>query len=256
MSAALKPEDLLEPGNFPDDLKWVPAHYKLHPTDPVYLLIAWHWRRVKQSEDTLKATIVEIKKGAKGADCLQIVNSRMAQNCGKIYYESKRTKDFQASWIDKFKGDMREKGADIGVLVSEVLPKGFDRMGMLDGVWVCTYEEFKGLSLVLRESVIKLSEAIASQENKGDKMHLLYDFLTGNAFKLQVEAIVEGFSGMKNSLETEKRSMQRIWKEREKQIDKVIENTIDMYGSIRGIAGNAVQPIQALELGGGQELLD
>lgn len=151
---------------------------------------------------------------------------------------------------------MREKGADIGVLVSEVLPKGFDRMGIIDGVWICTYEEFKGLSLVLRESVIKLSEAISSQENKGDKMHLLYDFLTGNAFKLQVEAIVEGFSGMKNSLETEKRSMQRIWKEREKQIDKVIENTIDMYGSIRGIAGNAVQPIQALELGGGQELLD
>jgi hypothetical protein len=201
-------------------------------------------------------SIVEIKKGAKGADCLQIVNSRTAQNCGKIYFESKRTKDFQASWIDKFKGDMREKGADIGVLVSEVLPKGFDRMGIIDGVWICTYEEFKGLSLVLRESVIKLSEAISSQENRGDKMHMLYDFLTGNAFKLQVEAIVEGFSGMKNSLETEKRSMQRIWKEREKQIDKVIENTIDMYGSIRGIAGNAVQPIQALELGGGQELLD
>jgi hypothetical protein len=201
-------------------------------------------------------SIVEIKKGAKGADCLQIVNSRSAQNCGKIYFESKRTKDFQASWIDKFKGDMREKGADIGVLVSEVLPKGFDRMGIIDGVWICTYQEFKGLSVVLRESVIKLSEAIASQENKGDKMHLLYDFLTGNVFKLQVEAIVEGFSGMKNSLETEKRSMQRIWKEREKQIDKVIENTIDMYGSIRGIAGNAVQPIQALELGGGQELLD
>ena len=201
-------------------------------------------------------SIVEIKKGAKGADCLQIVNSRTAQNCGKIYFESKRTKDFQAAWIDKFKGDMREKGADIGVLVSEVMPKGFDRMGIIDGVWICTYEEFKGLSLVLRESVIKLSEAIASQENRGDKMHLLYDFLTGNAFKLQVEAIVEGFSGMKNSLETEKRSMQRIWKEREKQIDKVIENTIDMYGSIRGIAGNAVQPIQALELGGGQELLD
>ena len=200
--------------------------------------------------------IIEIKKGAKGADCLQIVNSRTVQNCGKIYFESKRTKDFQTAWIDKFKGDMREKGADIGVLVTEVMPKGFERMGMLDGVWICSYEEFKGLSLVLRESVIKLKEAISSQENKGDKMHLLYDFLTGNAFKLQVEAIVEGFSGMKNSLESEKRSMQKIWKVREKQIDQVIENTIDMYGSIRGIAGNAVQPIQALELGGGQELLD
>ena len=62
MSTPAKPEDLLDPGHFPDDLQWVPAHYKLHPTDPVYLLIAWHWRRVKQSEDTLKASIVEIKK--------------------------------------------------------------------------------------------------------------------------------------------------------------------------------------------------
>ncbi len=62
MSAPAKPEDLLDPEHFPDDLKWVPAHYKLHPTDPVYLLLAWHWRRVKQSEDTLKATMVEMKK--------------------------------------------------------------------------------------------------------------------------------------------------------------------------------------------------
>jgi len=201
-------------------------------------------------------SIVEIKKGARGADCLQVVNTYTAQNCGKIYYESKRTKEFQANWVEKFKGDMREKGADIGLLVTEAMPAGMERMGILDGVWICTYEEFKGLSLVLRESVIKLNEAVSSQENKGDKMHLLYDFLTSTTFKMQVEAIVEGFSGMKNSLETEKRSMQRIWKEREKQIDKVIENTIDMYGSIRGIAGNSVQRIDALELSGGQELLD
>jgi hypothetical protein len=62
MSAAPKPEDLFEAGNFPDDLKWVPAHYKLHPSDPVYLLLAWHWRRVKQSEDTIRSAIVEMKQ--------------------------------------------------------------------------------------------------------------------------------------------------------------------------------------------------
>ncbi len=201
-------------------------------------------------------TIEEIKKGARGGDCIQIVNTYTAQNCGKIYYESKRTKEFHATWVEKFKADMREKGADIGVIVTEAMPAGFDRMGVMDGIWICSYEEFKGLSLVLRESVIKLTQAVASQENKGDKMHLLYDFLTSNTFKMQVEAIVEGFSGMKNSLESEKRAMQRIWKEREKQIDKVIENTIDMYGSIRGIAGNAVESIQALELDANQNLLD
>jgi hypothetical protein len=193
-------------------------------------------------------TIDEIKKGARGGDCIQIVNTQTRQNCGKIYYESKRTKDFQPVWIEKFKADMREKGADIGVLVTEAMPSQLDRVGSIDGVWICTFDEFKGLSGVLRSSIIQLSMAVASQENRGDKMHMLYDYLTSNTFRMQVEAIVEGFSSMKNALESEKRSMQRIWKEREKQIDKVITNTIDMHASIRGIAGSAIQAVKALEL--------
>lgn len=195
-------------------------------------------------------TIEEIKKGARGGDCIQIVHTRSEQNCGKIYYESKRTKDFQAGWIAKFKADMREKGADVGVLVTEAMPSDLDRMGLKDGVYVCTYEEFKGLSGVLRETVIQVHAALGSQVNRGDKMHMLYDFLTSASFRMQVEAIVEGFTSMKDGLESEKRSMQRIWKEREKQIEKVIINTIDMHASIRGIAGNAIQSVKALELPG------
>lgn len=68
-------------------------------------------------------TIDEIKKGARGADCLHVVNTRTHQNCGSIYYESKRTKDFQSSWIEKFKEDLRVKGATIGVIVTEAMPK-------------------------------------------------------------------------------------------------------------------------------------
>jgi hypothetical protein len=193
-------------------------------------------------------TIDEIKKGANGADCLQIVNTRELQNCGSIYYESKRTKAFQPAWIEKFKNDIRVKKANLGVLVTEVLPNGMDRMGMKDGIWICTFEEFKGLSAVLRQTLIQVSQAVQSQENKGDKMAMLYDFLTSNEFHLQMEGIVEGFTQMQTDLNSEKRSMQRIWSQREKQIDKVIANAINMYGSIRGIAGNAVQTIKALEL--------
>jgi hypothetical protein len=195
-------------------------------------------------------TVEEIKKGARGGDCIHIVNTRSRQNCGKVYYESKRTKDFHPSWIEKFKADMRDKGADVGVLVTEAMPPGMERMGLHDGVWVCTFNEFKGLCSVLRESVIQISAALLSQENKGEKMYLLYDFLTGNTFRMQVEAIVEGFTSLKTALDSEKRSMQRIWKEREKQIEKVITNTIDMYASVKGIAGSAVQPVKALELPG------
>lgn len=201
-------------------------------------------------------SIEEVKKGARGGDCIQVVNTHNRVGCGKIYYESKRTKDFQPSWIEKFKADMREKGADVGVLVTDAMPAGLERMGIKDGVWICSYEEFKGLCAVLRETVIQIGLAVASQENKGDKMHMLYDFLTSNTFRMQVEAIVEGFSCMKSDLEKEKRAMQRIWKEREKQIDKVVTNTIDMYGSIKGIAGNAIQPVRALELPEGDWLDD
>lgn len=193
-------------------------------------------------------TISEIKKGARGADCLQTVNTREQQNCGTIYYESKRTKDFQPAWIEKFKNDIRDKNANIGVLVTEVMPKEMDRMGLKDGIWICTFEEFKSLSNVLRQSVIKLSNAIIAQENKGDKMAMLYDFLTSNEFKLQMEGIVEGFTQMNADLQKEKNAMKRIWKQREKQIEKVVDNTINMYGSIKGIAGNAIQSINTLEL--------
>ncbi|MSP58676.1 MAG: DUF2130 domain-containing protein [Flavobacteriaceae bacterium] len=193
-------------------------------------------------------TITEIKKGERGADCMQTVHSHQRQNCGTIYYESKRTKEFGTAWIEKFKNDIREKGANVGVLVSEVYPKGMERVGLVDGVWVCSFEEFKGLSFVLREGIIQMSIAVSSQDNKGEKMVMLYNFLISNEFRLQVEGIVEGFTQMQSDLNTEKRSIQGHWKKREKQLEKVLLNTNHMYNSIRGIAGNEIQAIKTLEL--------
>lgn len=192
--------------------------------------------------------ITEIKKGVRGADCLQVVHTRTSQNCGTIYYESKRTKTFQKSWIEKFKGDIREKSADIGVLVTDVFPKGMERVGLVEGIWVCSYDEFKGLCVVLRKNIIQLSTAISAQENKGEKMVMLYDFLTSNESQLQIEAIFEGFTQMQSDLISEKRSIRGHWKKREKQIQKVLLNTNHMYSSFKGIAGSAIRPIKILEL--------
>lgn len=192
--------------------------------------------------------IAEIKKGARGADCIQTIHTRTKQNCGTIYYESKRTKEFGKDWIEKFKNDIREQAANIGVLVTDVLPSDMERMGLRDGIWICTYEEFKGLCFVLRESIIKISLAVSSQENKGEKMTMLYDYLTSNEFRLQIEGIVEGFTQMQIDLDSERRSIMGHWRKREKQIQKVLLNTNFMYNSIKGIAGSAIQPIRQLEL--------
>lgn len=205
-------------------------------------------------EELLKNTypfdsIEEVGKGIKGADCLQLVRNHQAQLCGKIIYESKRTKSFSNEWIEKLKTDMRAQQADIAVIVTETLPKDMDTFGMKDGVWVCRFTDIKALSFLLRDSLIKINTAIISQENKGDKMHLLYDYLTGNEFKQQIEAIVEGFVTLKDSISKERIQMEKIWKEREKQLEKVLLNTTHFYGSVKGIAGNAIGDIKALELG-------
>ena len=85
-----------------------------------------------------------------------------------------------------------------------------DSMGFKDGIWICTYEEFKELCGILWESIIQISNAIGSQEIKGDKMHMVYDYLTSPTFRIQVEVIVEGFSQMKTDLDSEKLSMHHI----------------------------------------------
>lgn len=197
-------------------------------------------------------TISEIKKGAAGADTLQVVNTHARTNCGSIYYESKRTKVFSPAWVAKFKADIQQKGADVGVLVTQMMPDGMASLGQIDGIWICTFEEFKNLSQILRQSLIQLDQALVTQDNKGDKMGMLYDYLTGSEFRLQIEAIVEGFTQLKSDLESEKRSMQGIWKKREKQIERVMLNTNFMYSSVKGIAGNAIQNVSLLELDQGE----
>lgn len=205
-------------------------------------------------EELLKSTfpfdvIEEVGKGVKGADCMQIIRNSMGSECGKIIYESKRTKAFTNEWIEKLKSDMRAQQADIAVIVTETMPKDMDRFGMKDGVWICSFGELKSLAFVLRDSLIKIQSAVVSQDNKGDKMQLLYNYLTSNEFKQQIEAIVEGFTALKDGIGKEKIAMEKLWKEREKQLEKVILNTTHFYGSVKGIAGNAIGDIKSLELG-------
>jgi hypothetical protein len=192
-------------------------------------------------------TIEEVAKGVKGADCVHHVKDNLANSCGKIIYESKRTKAFTQDWIEKLKKDMRAQQADIAVIVTEVLPKEMESFGFKDGVWICRFGDVKPLAFLLRDSLIKIHTALVSQENKGDKMHMLYDYLTGNEFRQNIEAVTEGFLALRRGIISEKVQMEKIWKEREKQLDKVLLNTTQFYGSIKGIAGNAVDDLKMLE---------
>src|SRR5215203_534488 len=181
--------------------------------------------------------VCEVGKGVKGADCILTIRNNFGQECGKIIFESKRTKDFGTDWIEKLKADMRAEGAELGVIVTQAMPKGMDRFGDRDGIWVCSFNEAKALVNVLRDGVIRIFNATKKHENKGDKMHLLYDYLTSNEFAEQWKAVREGFLSMKLSIQREKDAMEKLWKAREKHLEKVLLNTAYIKGSIEGIAG-------------------
>ena len=192
--------------------------------------------------------IAEVPKGIRGADCIQYVVNSLQQNCGSIVYESKRTKNFANDWIDKLKQDQVTCKADVAILVTETMPSDMERFGEKNGVWICGYHEVKSLSFVLREMLIKTYAAKLSQENKGDKMELLYHYLTSNEFVQNIKRIVENYDGMIDQLNSAKKAMLNLWAVRAKQIWVVQENISALFGSIKGIAGNELETSNVLEL--------
>lgn len=191
--------------------------------------------------------IVEVKKGQRGADLLQIVKTSNGMECGKIYYESKRAKNFDHNWIQKLKEDNLSVKADVLVIVSEVLPDGRERFLYKDGVWICTLSEVEGLSFVLRHSLQQIYSARVIQQGRDVKMEMLYNYLTSNEFKGQFEAIIEGFIALQRGYQEERRKIEKIWAERQKQLEKIISGMVTFYGSLKGIAGASIPEIKALE---------
>ncbi len=194
-------------------------------------------------EELLKSSfpfdlISEVGKGVRGADCIQTVRNNIGQEAGKIIYESKRTTAFAAEWIEKLKADMRSQGADIAIIVTQTFPKDMDRFGERDGVYICSFQEVRSVALLLRNAILKVHDVRKSQVNKGDKMTLLYDYLIGNEFGEQWKAIGEGFRQMRQSIQKERDAMEKLWKSREKQLEKVLLNAMHIKGSIEGIAGS------------------
>jgi hypothetical protein len=191
--------------------------------------------------------ISEVGKGVRGADCIQLVRNSLGQEAGKIIYESKRTKDFNQEWIDKLKADMRSQSADIAVIVTQTFPKELDRFGEKDGVYICSFQEVKSVALLLRNAILKIHDTKKSQVNKGDKMSFLYDYLTSNEFSEQWKAVGEGFRQMRSSIQKERDAMEKLWKAREKQLEKVLLNAMHIKGSIEGIAGADAIHLDLLE---------
>jgi hypothetical protein len=204
-------------------------------------------------EAQLKAFFVHddiqpVPKGIKGADLIQTVRAPIGSECGVLLWETKNTRAWSNAWIPKLKDDMIETRAAIAILVSVVLPAGVNRFGLVDGVWVSDPLCAIPLAAALREQLTAVSRERAASAGKSEKMEALYRYLAGTEFKQKIEGIVEAFGSMQEQLNKERRAMERIWKQREKEIRRVIRNTAGLYGDMQGIIGGQIPAIPALEL--------
>jgi hypothetical protein len=192
--------------------------------------------------------VQDVPTGVNGADLVHIVKSNSGNEAGVIVWESKNTKAFSSDWLKKLKDDQGKVKADISILVTRTLPDGIDSFGLVDGVWICSYQFIIPLTFVIRQNLLAMNQVKNSLDGRDEKMHLLYDYLSGSQFRTRIENIVSAFSSMKEDLESEKRSMQRIWARREKEIERVVLNTSGLYGDMQGIAGSAIATVKSLEL--------
>ncbi len=182
-------------------------------------------------------SVKEVGKGIRGADCILTVRNAFGQECGCIIFESKRTQSFGSDWIEKLKADMMGCKAEIAVIVTQVFPKDMDKFGERQGVYICSFAEVKSLVSVLRQAILKLHEARKSQENKGDKMVALYDYLTSSEFMAPWNTMRENFQSFRGQLQKERDDFEKNWKKKEKMLDMIIKNSLQISGSIEGISG-------------------
>ncbi|MCS6948734.1 MAG: DUF2130 domain-containing protein [Steroidobacteraceae bacterium] len=196
--------------------------------------------------------IEEVKKGVRGGDVIQRVQTRTGQTAGVILWETKRAKEFNAQWVQKLQDDMRACGADVGVLVTMpgVVPSQFPDgapFWPIDGVWVTLWPHALPLAKVLQRYVLDVHKQRVVSAGKGEKMEAVYDYVTSAQFALKLRGLYDMLRKQRAELEAEKSQTLQRWARREKQLDSGVAALLAIGGDLQGLAHES---LPQLELGG------
>ena len=187
-----------------------------------------------------------VPKGEFGGDTLHVVRDSSGRECGRILWEFKRTKGWQAAWLPKLKADQRAARAEIAVIVSQAMPPDVQHFSEIDGIWVSSLGCTLPVATALRATLLQLASQRRNADGQQTKSTLVYTYLTGPQFRGRIEAIAERWSEMQKDLADEKKATMKRWSKRESQLHTLLESTAGIYGDLQGIAGRDLAEIQAL----------
>ena len=193
--------------------------------------------------------IEPVRKGARGADVIQTVRLRSGVNCGRIIWETKRAENWSNAWIGKLKDDQQSAGGELAVLVSTAFPAGItEAMVMYEGVWLVRPDLVRALAEALRTVLIESQRQKAISAGKGESMEALYNYVTSAQFAQKVRAVVDAYQQMREDLDKEKSAMQRMWKKREAQLERITSNMLGMCGELQGVSQETLPQLDDIGL--------
>ena len=212
----------------------------------------------REIEDVLREafpgdSIEPVKAGKRGADVLQRVRSPQGRECGVVLWESKNAKHWNNGWTEKLRADQQTERADMAVIVTTALPDGVQRIARIDGIWVCDFASAIGLALVLRHALLAFAQAQVVEANRSQALSEVYEYICGQEFQHRLTNTVKAAVAMKEDLDAERRSSERGFAKREKQIEMLLRNNAGLYGELQAIVGGGLRPVEALELPAGDE---
>jgi len=190
--------------------------------------------------------IDEIKKGAKGGDCILTINYKGRKNIAKIYFESKDTTSFNEKWCDKLLNDMKDKGIGNGIIVASLtcLPADIDKF--------TGYVERHGRSITIIPMDQKIIHAIVSKirsilifkarENKDheipDIMKKCWATLNSPSFQLPIKSMVTEIKSMEKIFSQERTSFERMSANKVKTINGIKINLVKIVTSFTSTVGD------------------
>jgi hypothetical protein len=190
--------------------------------------------------------IEAVPKGESGGDIIQRVRNEAGRVCGTMLWEAKSTKAWNSKWLKKLHNDQRSANAEIGLIISNVLPTGLETFDHIDNVWVTKKRFAIPLAMALRQTLIEISKGRQAAKGQQTKTEMVYQYLAGPQFRSRIDVIVEKFSDMQRDLDRERKAMVRIWAKREQQLKSVLDSSAGLYGDLQGIAGRALPEIESL----------
>jgi hypothetical protein len=198
--------------------------------------------------DRFSGDVIEgVPNGELGGDIIHRVRNQVGKICGTMLWEAKSTKAWNKKWLEKLRNDQRSANAEIGLIVSNTLPAGLETFDRIENIWVTKKRFAIPLAVVLRQSLIEVSNSRQAANGQRTKMEMVYQYLTGSQFRHRIDCIVEKFTDMQSDLDRERKSMVRIWAKREAQLKSVLDSSAGLYGDLQGIAGRALPELKSLD---------